>query len=206
MQKIKHRCKKAWDFLWNDDSIWSWLANIVVAFLVIRFIVYPLLGVVLGTSFPIVSVVSESMEHGINLVEFQESFQNYWDICGEWYEEKGITRSEFLKFPLRDGFDKGDVIILWRGNNIKLGDILVFEGNRVQPIIHRVVDISEKDGQIFYQTKGDHNGDLISQGLNEDKISQSRVYGKGILRIPYLGWMKILFVDLVRPFGINIVK
>ena len=63
LDKLKQHGKKAWNFFWNEDSVSSWIANIIVAFIVIRFIVYPVLGAALGTSFPIVAVVSESMEH-----------------------------------------------------------------------------------------------------------------------------------------------
>ena len=172
------------------------------------------MGLVLGTPFPIVAVVSESMEHGIEnqhlcgqtLAEFQESFANYWDVCGSWYEEKGISQTQFQNFPLRDGFNKGDVIILWRANHVKIGDVLVFEGSRPQPIIHRTVAVKEKDGQSIYQTKGDHNSESISGDLNEEEINADRIYGKGIIRIPYLGWIKILFVQAVRPSGINIER
>jgi signal peptidase I len=214
--KLKHHSKKVWDFFWNEDSVSSWIANIIIAFIIIRFIVYPVLGAVLGTSFPIVAVVSESMEHGLHndilcgqkFNEFHESFDNYWEVCGEWYEDKGISKEQFSKFKMKNGFNKGDVIILSRANinNIKLGDILVFQANKPQPIIHRVIKIWEKNGKTYYQTKGDHNSNSISNGLEENKIDQERIYGKSILRIPYLGWMKILFVDAVRPFGINIER
>src|SRR3989344_1408664 len=212
--KIKHHCKRVWNFIWNDDSIWSWLANIIVAFLVIRFVLYPVLGLLLGTSFPIVAVVSESMEHGVHagkicntdLVDFKESFDNYWQYCGEWYEVRGITKSQFRNYPFRDGFNKGDVIILWRANNLQVGDILVFDVSRTQPIIHRRVELFEESGETYYQTKGDHNSDSIISSLNENRIGQKRVYGKGGLRIPYLGWLKILVVDAVKPLGINIER
>lgn len=205
--------RRIWKFLWNDDSLWSWLANIVVAFLVIRYILYPLLGIILGTPFPLVAVVSESMEHGLyskqicglTLSKFQESLLNYWEKCGEWYEQHDISKLQFQEFPLRDGFNKGDVIILWRPGTIKIGDVLVFEGDKPQPIIHRTVAILEEKGKIFYQTKGDHNSDSIN-GLGETKISHDRVYGKGVIRIPYLGWIKILFVDAVKPLGITIQR
>ena len=213
---LRHHSKKAWRFFWHEDSLWSWLANIVVAFLVIQYIVYPLLGIFLGTSYPIVAVVSESMEHGLyngvlcgkNPNDFKESFDNYWDVCGEWYEQKGITREEFKKFPFKHGFDKGDVIILWKANkaNLQAGDILVFRGARPQPIIHRIVDISEEDGAYYVQTKGDHNSNSIQGSTGETRITEERMVGKGILRIPYLGWGKILFVDAVRPLGINIQR
>ncbi len=208
--------KKIWRFLWHDDSAWSWIANLAVAFVVIRFLVYPLLSVVLGTSFPIVAVVSESMEHGLHngilcgqpFDEYYESFDSYWRICGSWYENKGISKEEFRKFPFRNGFDKGDVIILWRAGteNLQRGDVLVFQSYKPQPIIHRIVNVWEEEGQTFYQTKGDHNSNSIPEFLAETQISEDRIYGQGVLRIPYLGWVKILFVEAVRPLGIVIER
>jgi len=207
------KLKKVWNFFWHDDSVASWAANVVVAFVVIRFLLYPLLGIVLGTSFPIVAVVSESMEHGLHegrlcgnyYDEFKESFDNYWDACGSWYEQRGISKAQFKDFSFPNGFNKGDVILLWRANekNLEVGDILIFEGGRPQPIIHRTVNIFEEEGERLYQTKGDHNNGMIP---GEDKIEESRIYGQGLLRVPYLGWVKILFVDLVRPLGWNIQK
>ena len=200
------KLKKAWNFFWHGDSLGSWLANVVVAFVVIRFIFYPLLGVVLGTSFPIVAVISESMEHGLHdgrlcgnyYADFKESFDNYWDSCGSWYEQREITKGGFSSFHFSNGFDKGDVILLWRANknNIKIGDILIFQGDRPQPLIHRVVKIWEEDGKIYYQTKGDHNSASLTGSGGEEKISEERIYGKGIVRLPYLGWIKIAFVNL----------
>lgn len=216
MQKRKEFAQKAWKFFWHDDSITSFLVNIVVAFLVIRFLFYPLLGIILGTSFPIVAVVSESMEHGLHegklcggsFTEFKESFDNYWKVCGGFYGANGISKEQFRNFPFRDGFDKGDVIMLWRANrgNIEVGEILVFQGEKPQPIIHRVVKVWGEDGQQYYQTKGDHNSGSIQGTQGEMKIAQERIYGKGIMRIPYVGWVKILFVEAVKPFGVNIQR
>lgn len=214
--KLTYWFKKFWHFLWEDDSIWSWLANIAVAFILIKFVVYPVLGLLLGTSYPLVAVVSESMEHGVdvgavcgyNINHFPESFDNYWKLCGDWYEKSNITREQFDTFPFRDGFDKGDVILLWRANNgnTKVGDVLVFQGTKPQPIIHRVVKVWQENGQYFYHTKGDHNSASITGTLGETKINESRVYGKGLIRIPYLGWVKILAVDAARLVGIKIEK
>ncbi|MDP3698438.1 MAG: signal peptidase I [Nanoarchaeota archaeon] len=207
------KLKKAWHFFWHEDSLASFAVNIGVALLVIIYVVYPLLGMVLGTSFPIVAVISESMQHGLHngklcdayFVEFKESFDNYWDVCGSWYEEQGISKERFKSFPFAQGFNKGDVIVLWRANkdNLEVGDILVFQNDRPQPIIHRMVQIEEEDGKSFYHTKGDHNRGSIA---GEEKIDQGRIYGKGLFRVPYLGWVKILFVELVRPLGWNIQR
>lgn len=212
----KQQWKKAWQFFWHEDSVTSWMANIIIAFLIIRFILYPLLGAILGTSFPIVAVVSESMEHGLHdgrlcgnyYEDFKDSFDNYWEVCGEWYEEQGISKPQFKAFSFPNGFDKGDVIILWRANrnNVEVGDILIFQGNRPQPLIHRVVKIWEEDGMKMYQTKGDHNSGILTGADGEEQITEERIYGQGLLRVPYLGWVKILFVELVRPLGWNIQK
>ena len=203
-------------FLWKDTSIWSWIANILIAFVVIRYIFYPVMGILLGTSYPVVAVVSESMEHGLHndilcgqsFDEFHESFDNYWEICGSWYEQRGITREQFEQYPFKNGFNKGDVIFLWRANrnNLNIGDVLVFQANKNQPIIHRLVDISNDNEKIFYQTKGDHNARSIDSGLEETHIGEERVYGQALFRIPYLGWVKILVVDILKPFGIIIVR
>ena len=156
------------------------------------------------------------MEHGVHkgnicgqhFTEFKDSFDNYWDVCGWWYKNIGITKEEFKSYPFSEGFDKGDVIVLYRANknNLEKGDILVFQAGKPQPIIHRVIKVWEEKGDTFYQTKGDHNSKSIGPGLEETKISEKRILGKGILRVPYLGWMKILFVDAVRPFGIVIER
>ncbi len=212
----KSNSKIVWKFLWDDDSIWSWLANIIVAFLLIRYVVYPLLGLILGTSYPIVAVVSESMEHGLHdqmlcgrdFTDFKESFDNYWGICGDWYQQVGISKEQFQQFPFRNGFDKGDVIILWRANNqnLEVGDVLIFQGTKPQPIIHRIVKVMNESGKYYYQTKGDHNSNSIGGPYGETKIPEDRIFGKGLIRIPYLGWMKILFVDAVKPLGIKIER
>jgi len=55
--------KKTWWFIWESDSIWSWIVNIILAFVIIKFLVYPGLGFAMQTSHPIVAVVSGSMEH-----------------------------------------------------------------------------------------------------------------------------------------------
>lgn len=216
MDKKLNLWKKCWHFFWNDESLWSWLLNIVVAFILIKFIVYPVLGLMLGTSYPIVAVVSESMEHGLHdqvicgqkLDDFKYSFDSFWNVCGNWYGTVNITKMEFQTFPFQNGFDKGDVIILWRAKpeKIHIGDVLVFQGDKPQPIIHRVVKSWQEEGKYYFQTKGDHNSASINGNMGETKISQERVYGKGIIRLPYLGWVKIIFVEALRPLGINIEK
>jgi signal peptidase I len=130
------------------------------------------------------------------------NFDEYWETCGEWYEDVGITKEQFSEFPMRNGFRKGDIIIVWGWSEPEVGDIIVFNANKDStapyPIIHRVVSI--ENGII--QTKGDHNGGQLTPGLedsyniDETRIREEQIIGKAILKVPYLGWVKILAVDL----------
>ena len=192
--------KKVWRFIWDEDSIWSWLANIVLAFILIKFIVYPGLGFVLGTQFPIVAVVSGSMEHE------QRTFNDWWQTpcctsqqCTtknnheDIYKNQNITKAKFETFPYTSGFNKGDIMILQSATNLKQGNVIVFmaEG-RNDPIIHRLVKINNKS----HTTLGDNNCGSIAEF--ERNIPEEKIIGKALLRIPLLGWIKIFFVDLLQ--------
>ena len=80
--------------------------------------------------------------------------------------------------------------------NIAIGDVIVFRSNRKDPIIHRVVKKTESGN---LQTKGDNNKDSIKNSLlDETDISEDRIIGKAVLKIPYLGYIKIGFVEILN--------
>jgi len=186
--------KKVWYFIWEDDSVWSWIVNIVLAFILMKFLVYPGLGLMFGTTHPIVAVVSGSMEHKI--VELPEEYSNnnglyemcgtlfkskssvdlekYWAICGSWYSSVNVTLDQFREFPYKNGFNTGDIMILWgkRPKDIDVGDVIVYQGSRADPIIHRAVQKWEKDDEYFFKAKGDHNRD---SNHDEFEISSDRL-------------------------------
>jgi len=188
--------KKVWRFIWEDDSIWSWIVNVILAFVLIKYIVYPGLGFMLNTGYPIVAVVSGSMKHNGN-------FNSWWVSQGEWYVERDITQEQFSGFDFDNGFNKGDIMILYgkEADRIEIGDVVVFRSRRPDPIIHRVVKKWEVDGEYYFQTKGDNNADSIrSINLDETNISQEQLLGKAAVRIPLLGYIKIWFVELINLF------
>jgi len=191
--------RKIWFFIWEDNSIWSWIVNILLAFVIIKFLVYPGLGLVLGTSHPIVAVVSGSMEHP------ESSFDDWWiRECQDHkqkdiYSKYGISKSVFLGFDYTNGFNKGDIMLLRSPENIEVGDIIVFMSSaRPEPIIHRVVQVKEKNNEISYKTKGDNN---CGSADFEMDISKESIIGKTLFKIPLLGWIKIGFVELMSIVG-----
>lgn len=190
----RHLLKKVWYFIWEEDSVLSWIVNVILAFILIKFVVYPLLGLLLATKFPVVAVISSSMEHDGN-------FDVWWEKQRAWYEERGITREGFGRFPWRNGFNKGDIMVLhgMKAENIKKGQVIVFStAIREEPIIHRVVDIN-MDSPVTFATKGDHNAQNYEF---ERSISESQILGRAVFRIPYLGYIKIWFVDALRLVGV----
>jgi len=214
-KKSKKLFKKLWYFIWEDNSIWSWIANIILAFVLIKFIVYPGLGFILDTTHPVVAVVSSSMEHKSVPKEFKYelcgnthdegtyfNLDDYWTECGNWYETNtDIVKNTFSTFSFKNGFNKGDIMVLFGTEieNIEVGDVIVFRSNRKDPIIHRVVKKNQNNNGIYLQTKGDNNrGSIKINDLDETNINENIIIGKAILRIPLLGYIKIGFVELLR--------
>lgn len=195
LRDVKRVWGKIWYFIWEDNSVWSWIVNIILAFILIKFMVYPALGFFIGTTHPIVAVVSPSMEH-------HESFDDWWDARSDYYFDYGITKEGFESFMLKNGFNKGDIIIL-RGvkpENIKVGDVIVFKSPRPDPIIHRVIKVWKEGGEYLFRTKGDNNAESIkARDFDETRIDKNQIIGRALIKIPFLGYVKIFFVDYVCP-------
>lgn len=133
------------------------------------------------------------------------SFDEWWDSNDNWYLENNITKEDFIQFPSKNGFNKGDIFVLngKKTSDIDIGDIMIFksskENPRPDPIIHRVIEINKNGNKTLFKTKGDNNPYPInmcsSTGcLYEDNINPEQVIGFSLVRIPYLGYIKIAFV------------
>jgi hypothetical protein len=180
--------KKFWWFVWESNSVWSWIVDLILLYILVRFIFFPSMSLIAGSSLPSVIVESDSMHHIGN-------FDTWWVNFGKWYEEHNISKQEFVKWNFPDGIDKGDIIIVYGRNkqNIEVGDVVVFDANQPRPIIHRVIKISDSADSI--STKGDNN---IEQLAVEKNVSYEKIIGKAIFRIPKIGWAKLFFVEIAK--------
>jgi len=190
--------KRFWKFIWHDDSLLSWITFIIVVFVLIKFIFFPAVSFVMGTSLPIVIVESCSMYHGT-------SFDKWWESNSEWYGEKNITKEQFSSFTMRKGFSKGDIFFV-RGieaEKLNIGDIIIFaSGTAKRPIIHRIVQLNP------IETKGDHNSGQFNlnqpakenpERIDETHINEEQIIGKvTFIKIPALGWIKLIFFEPFR--------
>ena len=180
--KLKYYLKKFWHFL-KEDTWQSWLVSIILIILLIKYILFPFLSLVTGSPLPLVVVESCSM--------YQESrFNEWWEKNAAWYEEANIEKDEFEEFPFKRGLNKGDIILVTKKENYEVGDIIIFQAPTRHPIIHRVI---ENDP---ISTKGDHNTNQLSF---ERDISEDVIIGKATAKIPFLGWVKLIFFEFIQP-------
>lgn len=181
----KKMLRDIWDFLWNSDSIWSWTADLIILYVIVKFIFFPVMGLIFATPMPSLIVESESMIH-------QGNFDAWWQDYGWWYTNNNITKEEAAKWNFHNGINKGDIVIL-KGSrngeyNLNIGDVIIFDAKQRLPIIHRV---AINDTTI--STKGDNNQGQLAV---EKSINQNQIIGRVIFRIPKAGWAKLIFVEI----------
>lgn len=187
---LKEATRKFWHILWEEDSVLSWILNIGLAFLLMKFAIYPALGLVLSTSHPVVAVISGSMEHS------SPQLDEWYGSQKDFYTAYNISKETFSGFPLAGGINTGDIIVLTgaAAARIEVGDVIVFAKSGPEPIIHRAVRKWEYGNESYFETKGDHNAGVSS--MDQD-IHEDSVLGKAVLRIPFLGYVKIWFTRFV---------
>jgi len=177
--------KKIWHFLWQSDSALSWIIDLILALAIIKFIFFPLIGLILSSSLPLVAVESTSMIH-------EGNFDYFWDTHGDFYKQMNITKETFSEWKFKNGFNKGDVMAIQGSDDYNVGDVIVFRViNQATPIIHRII---KKENEV-YSTKGDHNQYQLSY---ETSILKEQIVGKAIGRFPAIGWLKLVFTDAFK--------
>ena len=81
----------------------------------------------------------------------------------------GYKNFVILSGSMADTLNIGDVIFIKEKSEIKKGDIISYREKQAV-ITHRVIDIIEQNGQIFYKTKGDANETIDKELVSVDEI------------------------------------
>lgn len=94
---------------------------------------------------------------------------------------------------------KGDMLLVYGTQEVGVGDVIIYQNPLTNlPVVHRVIEM--ENGEFI--TKGDNNpADDVTLGITDGPVSMGQVHGKSVLRIPLLGWVKIMFL---RMFGYNL--
>jgi signal peptidase I len=136
-------------------------------------------GVFLGTSFPFVAVMSDSMTHDAYAV------RNYY----VWMEDHGFTNLQLDGFPFPTGFNKGDAMVIASPEDVAVGDIIVYVNPQLgYAIIHRVIDVTDQG----YVTKGDRN-----PAADPWVVRPEWVKGRATLLVPLVGWVRVLPTEII---------
>jgi len=143
MKKVVNCWKAFWKFL-KKDSWASFAVTLLLAFVIIKFVFFPGLSFLTGSSLPLVIVESCSMYHHED--GMAKSFES------SVYEDYGLELLDSLSWDFQNGFAKGDVIFVVGADDVEVGDVIIFNENVQYPLIHRVVSV--EDG--VYSTKGDN--------------------------------------------------
>jgi signal peptidase len=171
-----------WNAIIFEIKDWLiWIGGSMIAALIIINIASALMG----TGTPFIAVTTGSMVHDRTLP------YNYI----AWLEERGISQQQIDSFPLSGGFNPGDAVIVLgaKPQDVRVGDVIVFhQAQYDMPIIHRVYNITQKDGVYYFSTKGDHNP-------VEDPwiVSETDMEGRAWLWIPFVGIINTLFVRVM---------
>lgn len=163
----------------KKDTWQSWMVSLVLTFLVIKFVFFPLMSFAFNSELPLVVVESCSMYHEVG-------FDKWWEQNGPWYDDTDINKGNFEVFPFKNGLNKGDIVLVSGRGQYKVGDVIIFSSVYTYPLIHRVVS----DNPLA--TKGDHNGGQLAEELN---INKDAVIGHAVARVPGLGWLKLIFFE-----------
>ena len=142
--------------LWKDDSFKGWLFSVIIIFVFIKFVFFPILSVVTGTALPLAIVESCSMYHDGNLLSNND---DWFDRHENKYLNLGISEEMFKKFWFKKGLNKGDILFVigTKAEKIALGDVIIFNAAQRNPIIHRIIEIREENGNKIFSTIGDNN-------------------------------------------------
>ncbi|MFH1240319.1 MAG: hypothetical protein V1672_03815 [Candidatus Diapherotrites archaeon] len=190
----------------DENELISWVVYIVSAF-VFALAIYSILGFVLGTSSPMVIVVSGSMEPvyyrgdvivlqgttpatlvapevDIDTRTLQNTYLN--DVANTDYVSKKIIFKNGTEIPFNT-----------------TNDIVVYFSNlRQQPIIHRVMAKLNAGDGTYVVTKGDNNNVIDQECTISSKqcislfpVPVSELDGKALLKIPFVGCVKLWLFD-----------
>ena len=93
--------------------------------------------------------------------------------------------------------NKGDVIVIDQLKeeelkNIIVGEVLAFKHNGIV-IVHRVTKITQRDGRLIFNTKGDNNNSADAYD-----IDQSQVVGVARFKIPFIGYPSVWLSETIN--------
>ncbi|MEM2878389.1 MAG: hypothetical protein QXG10_02430 [Candidatus Hadarchaeales archaeon] len=106
----------------------------------------------------------------------------------DWRLDYSSLGYDTSSFPMQGGFERGDLLIVQgvgSPSQISVGDVVIVDlGADRLPLVHRVIDMWEENGEIRIRTKGDAN---FASLPGEISIEPERIIGRAVFVIPKIG-------------------
>jgi len=184
--------------IWKNDYFKTVLAIVLIVVVVLGFFFGLQLG--LHTASPALTVISGSMS-----IPYGASDLNF-----------GLS----VTHPFARTLSVGDIVIIEGVNpkdlntNYPNSDIIVFHSPiDGELIVHRIISEETVNGTMYFQTKGDGNGNAWPatpvSGVDPwdysspPGVPQNLIVGKVIMRIPWFGWITMVMRD--NSWGLPVV-
>lgn len=196
---MKDKIKRLLYITFKEESVEGYILFFIFAIVLFRWVIPFFSKIFLGTDMPVYVIVTSSMEH-------KRADQTFY----KYFERRNISVENF---PFKNGLNKGDIVFVVGRDpkDIKVGDVVVFipKGSK-SVLLHRVVD-KKCNGKCFFTTKGDNNPYPINYSFfSEVNIPEENIKGVVIFRIPYLGYPKVILVEIfyriffgTKPFPVS---
>ncbi|WP_458456005.1 signal peptidase I [Methanobrevibacter sp.] len=104
---------------------------------------------------------------------------------------------------MEPAFYRGDIVLVEKANffginefnpnDVQVGDVVVYDAKWFdQPVIHRIINITEINGTTMYVIKGDNNDAADPYYVTSGQIKERVVtYGDNLIVIPKVGYLSI---------------
>ena len=104
---------------------------------------------------------------------------------------------------MEPAFYRGDIVLVEKAdflgihefnpNDVKVGDVVVYDAAWYdQPVIHRIINITDINGTTMYVIKGDNNGRADPYYVTSDQIKEKVVtFGDNLVVIPKIGYLSL---------------
>lgn len=93
---------------------------------------------------------------------------------------------------------EGDVVFIKKvePSTLEVGDIIVFKSKRgTIPIVHRIVEIIEREGNLYFVTQGDSNAFVDS--YYDPGVPENKIIGTPVFKIPRIGLFSVYLRRLI---------
>ncbi len=103
----------------------------------------------------------------------------------------GLRQYVVMTGSMSPEYEIGDLIVVRKASapSIQLGDVITYSAGQESTVTHRVVDIVQKNGQVYYQTKGDSNNTP-----DTELVPYTSVQGKVFFNIHQAGKLITTFI------------